>query len=115
MKLSTHGILFFGTPHHGGNGVTLGELVLRIASVAITTSDRAMKNLRKESEWLETLDSTVRSVKTSTLLFSTNLIPRPYRWVQLWLVAANFVYASFLLIVLGCSESFRDCSRDREC
>ena len=54
MKLSTHGILFFGTPHHGGNGVTLGELVLRIASVAITTSDRAMKNLRKESEWLET-------------------------------------------------------------
>ncbi|MCJ1433791.1 hypothetical protein MMC27_003156 [Xylographa pallens] len=46
--------MFFGTPHQGGNGVALGKLVLRVASVALNTNDRAMKHLEQHSEWLET-------------------------------------------------------------
>lgn len=46
--------MFFGTPHQGGNGVALGEVVLRIASLPLNTSDRALKHLRHGSEWLET-------------------------------------------------------------
>ena len=46
--------MFYGKPHREGNRVTLRDLVLRVASVTFTTSDRAMKHLLKESEWLET-------------------------------------------------------------
>lgn len=52
---STYGILFFGTPHQGGNGVEFGQLIQNIASVAIQTNKGLLDHLEKDSAFLEQL------------------------------------------------------------
>ncbi|MCJ1342919.1 hypothetical protein MMC31_001108 [Peltigera leucophlebia] len=54
IKLSTFGILFFGTPHQGGNDVSRGKRLVDVASVFYHTSDVLLNHLEKDSEWLET-------------------------------------------------------------
>jgi len=53
IKLSTYGIIFFGTPHQGGNYVSLGKLLVNVASVFRHTSNDLLEHLEKDSEWLE--------------------------------------------------------------
>ncbi|MCJ1271049.1 hypothetical protein MMC22_010948 [Lobaria immixta] len=53
IKLSTYGILFMGTPHQGGGGVCLGELMLNVASIFMTADDKILKHLERDSEWLQ--------------------------------------------------------------
>jgi hypothetical protein len=54
IKLSTYGIIFFGTPHQGGNYVSLGKLLVNVASIFRHTSSDLLEHLEKDSEWLET-------------------------------------------------------------
>lgn len=42
-----------GTPHQGGSGVHLGELMLNLASIFVTTNDRILQHLERDSEWLQ--------------------------------------------------------------
>ena len=42
-----------GTPHQGGNGVLLGELLVNVASIFTPANDRLLKNLKEDSEWLQ--------------------------------------------------------------
>ena len=42
-----------GTPHQGGEGVTLGKLATRLASIFTNTNEEILKHLEKNSEWLE--------------------------------------------------------------
>jgi hypothetical protein len=44
--------MFFGTPHSGGNGVSLGEIGLKILSLYHNTNDKVLKHLQPHSEWL---------------------------------------------------------------
>ena len=53
IKLSTHGIIFLGTPHHGANGVQVGKLLVNIISVFTPADDRILRNLERDSEWLQ--------------------------------------------------------------
>lgn len=53
IELSTHGILFLGTPHQGANGVDLANLLLGIQSLYSKTSDAILKDLRSHSAALE--------------------------------------------------------------
>jgi hypothetical protein len=53
IKLSTHGILFMGTPHQGGNGVQLGQYLVNLASLFLAADDRLLKHLERNSEWLQ--------------------------------------------------------------
>ncbi|KAK1613488.1 hypothetical protein BDP81DRAFT_513692 [Colletotrichum phormii] len=53
IKTSTHGILFMGTPHQGGNGVQLGRVLVNVASIFVSADDRLLKHLERESEWLQ--------------------------------------------------------------
>ncbi|WYZ43693.1 hypothetical protein EsH8_VII_000129 [Colletotrichum jinshuiense] len=53
IKISTHGILFMGTPHQGGNGVQLGRVLVNVASVFISADDHLLKHLERDSEWLQ--------------------------------------------------------------
>ncbi|MCJ1467841.1 hypothetical protein MMC07_006466 [Pseudocyphellaria aurata] len=53
IKLSTYGILFMGTPHQGGSGVQLGQLMLNVASVFVKADDNILKHLERDSEWLQ--------------------------------------------------------------
>lgn len=54
IKLSTYGVLFFGTPHQGGNDVSWGKRLVDVASVFLHTSSALLNHLEKDSEWLET-------------------------------------------------------------
>ena len=42
-----------GTPHQGGSGVHFGELMLNVASIFVTTNDRILQHLERDSEWLQ--------------------------------------------------------------
>lgn len=42
-----------GTPHQGIGGVRLGELMLNVASIFMTADDRILKNLERQSGWLQ--------------------------------------------------------------
>ncbi|CCX33417.1 Similar to Nephrocystin-3; acc. no. Q6AZT7 [Pyronema omphalodes CBS 100304] len=53
VKLSTCGILFMGTPHQGGSGVTLGKLAVNIMSLYRYTNQEYLIHLERNSEWLE--------------------------------------------------------------
>jgi hypothetical protein len=45
--------MFFGTPHQGGQGVAIGELLTRIGSLVTYTSSNVMRHLAHSSEWLQ--------------------------------------------------------------
>jgi hypothetical protein len=53
IKLSTYGIVFMGTPHQGGNGVQLAQVVVNVASIFVSADDKILKHLREDSEWLQ--------------------------------------------------------------
>jgi hypothetical protein len=53
IKVSTHAILFFGTPHSGANGVELAQWVGTLLSVYMYTSDSLLKDLIRDSHELE--------------------------------------------------------------
>ncbi|MCJ1423210.1 hypothetical protein MMC29_001092 [Sticta canariensis] len=53
IKLSTYGILFMGTPHQGISGVRLGAIMLNVASIFMTADDKILKQLERDSEWLQ--------------------------------------------------------------
>ena len=54
LKLSTYGIIFFGTPHNGGEHVKLGQILLQIADLFLDVNDRALKSMDPDSEFLAT-------------------------------------------------------------
>lgn len=53
ISLSTHGILFMGTPHAGSGGVSWGKLALNLASIVINTNPDYLAVLERNSHWLE--------------------------------------------------------------
>lgn len=42
-----------GTPHQGGNGVQLGQLLVNIASVFVAADNHILQHLERDSEWLQ--------------------------------------------------------------
>ena len=50
---SKYGMIFMGTPHQGGSGVHLGQLVINIASMFFHANDEIIKHLDRDSEWLQ--------------------------------------------------------------
>lgn len=53
IELSTYGILFFGTPHQGTDGFLREKAPTNIDSLSTYTSDIVLKDLGKDSEWLQ--------------------------------------------------------------
>lgn len=53
IKISTYGMFTYGNPALRWHGVHLGELMLNLASIFVTTNDRIPKNLERDSEWLQ--------------------------------------------------------------
>lgn len=42
-----------GTPHQGGNRVTLGKALINIASIFVKADDKILKHLERDSEFLQ--------------------------------------------------------------
>ncbi|MCJ1439073.1 hypothetical protein MMC27_008464 [Xylographa pallens] len=55
IYLSTYGIIFAGTPHQGGDGVTWGVRLITIASVFVNTNNNMLHHLERDSEEVQRL------------------------------------------------------------
>jgi hypothetical protein len=55
IYLSTYGIIFAGTPHQGGEGVTWGLRLVTIASIFVNTNNRILQHLQRDSEEVQRL------------------------------------------------------------
>ena len=55
IKVSTFGILYFGTPHSGANGAQLELWLVRLFSTVMHVNTKMVKSLRRDSEELEQL------------------------------------------------------------
>jgi hypothetical protein len=55
VKLSTFGILFFGTPHRGANDIPLSKLLLGITFIFMHTNTNIFRQLDRDSEALSQL------------------------------------------------------------
>jgi hypothetical protein len=53
IKLSTYGILFFGTPHQGIEHVSWGKLLVNVASIFRQSNTSLLEHLERDSAWLE--------------------------------------------------------------
>ncbi|KAG8797716.1 hypothetical protein FRC16_008589, partial [Serendipita sp. 398] len=71
ILVSTFAILFFGTPHSGANGVQLAEWMGRVLSVCMSTNDRILKALSRDSSELENIQKLYlrASKQISTIFF----------------------------------------------
>ncbi|KAI9148182.1 Kinesin light chain 4 [Paramyrothecium foliicola] len=52
IKISTHGIIFFGTPHAGSSAASWATALLKIGSLFANTNTAVIRHLRADSEWL---------------------------------------------------------------
>ncbi|PVF97516.1 hypothetical protein CPB86DRAFT_734801 [Serendipita vermifera] len=57
IKVSTYGILFFGTPHSGANGIGLARSVGKLLSLYMVTDDSMLKDLNHNSAQLENVQT----------------------------------------------------------
>ena len=71
VLVSTHAILFFGTPHSGLEGTTLVTAINRLASVYMKTTDVILNDLQAHSSELESIQSlyVAASEKISSIFF----------------------------------------------
>lgn len=71
ILVSTHGILFFGTPHFGLEGTTYHEVLNRLASVYMETTNIILKDLEDYSSELEHIQRLYASAseKISSIFF----------------------------------------------
>ncbi|CCA69904.1 related to LipA and NB-ARC domain protein-Aspergillus clavatus, partial [Serendipita indica DSM 11827] len=71
ILVSTHAILFFGTPHSGVEGTTLLDTINRLTSMRIMTTDVILKDLQSHSSELENIQSlyVAASEKISSIFF----------------------------------------------
>jgi hypothetical protein len=53
IVLSTHGLIFFGTPFRGAPGIPLKRIRDQAVKVGLPVSDRLYKHLEPHSEWLD--------------------------------------------------------------
>ncbi|KAK3313598.1 hypothetical protein B0H66DRAFT_357041 [Apodospora peruviana] len=52
IKLSTHAVVFFGTPHSGSHAAAVGTHVLTLGSIFVRTNTRIIRQLRENSDFL---------------------------------------------------------------
>ncbi|PVF93981.1 protein prenylyltransferase [Serendipita vermifera] len=57
IKVSTYGVLFFGTPHSGANGIGLARSVGKLLSVYMFTDDSMLNDLNHNSAQLENIQT----------------------------------------------------------
>ena len=77
ILVSTHAILFFGTPHSGVEGTTLLEAVNQLASIYTATTNIVLKDLQAHSFELENIQSSyvAASENISSIFFCEEYAP----------------------------------------
>jgi len=90
IKLSTYGVIFFGTPHQGTESASWGKVLVNVASIFQHTSTAILEHLEKDSEWLETQLEQYKSISSEIFtIFCFESFPTP-------LPARNSMMVSFI-------------------
>lgn len=67
-----------GTPHQGGQGVKVGEILLNLAKVRGNTNDSLLKHLEEHSEPLQQQNSDFASISQDfNIKFAYETLPTP--------------------------------------
>lgn len=78
IKLSTYGVIFFGTPHQGTESASWGKVLVNVASIFQHTSTAILEHLEKDSEWLETQLEQYKSISSEIFtIFCFESFPTP--------------------------------------
>lgn len=62
VKLSTYAVLFLGTPHQGGQGVSIAQAVTKVLSVISHTNSKLLGRLEPNSDWLIDLQTRYNAI-----------------------------------------------------
>ncbi|KAF5632700.1 eukaryotic translation initiation factor 3 [Fusarium sp. NRRL 52700] len=62
IKLSTYAVIFLGTPHQGGEGIPLAQVLRQISSIVSHTNKRILSKMERNSEWLQELQSDYNAI-----------------------------------------------------
>ena len=92
IKLSTYAVLFFGTPHQGGNGVSLVEILTSILSTVTHTNQKLLAKTKLHSEWLQNQQSDFNAISQD---FETVFF---YETLEMPLPVGRLLVRTYLLI-----------------
>ena len=87
IRRITYGIVFFATPHRGGNGATIGQVAANVARI-VTGSDRndLVKSLQKNSPFLAHLTADFKHISDDysylSIVESRGIFRAPFRTVS---------------------------------
>ncbi|OXV11944.1 hypothetical protein Egran_00299 [Elaphomyces granulatus] len=78
IKLSTYGVIFFGTPHQGTESASWGKVLVNIASIFRHTNTAILEHLEKDSAWLEIQLEQYKSISSEVFtIFCFESYPTP--------------------------------------
>ncbi len=90
IKLSTYGIIFFGTPHQGADSASWGKVLANVASIFRHTTTAILEHLETHSQWLEIQLEQYKSISSEIFtIFCFESFPTP-------LPARNSMMVSFI-------------------
>ncbi|KAE9566432.1 hypothetical protein CGMCC3_g17397 [Colletotrichum fructicola] len=81
IKLSTTAVIFLGTPHQGGRGVPIAQIVTRIMSSVSHTNPKLLDRMRPNSDWLLDLQYRYNAISqdfTAIYCYETLEMPLPF-------------------------------------
>ncbi|KAF5588729.1 Pfs domain protein [Fusarium subglutinans] len=62
IQLSTYAVIFLGTPHQGGEGIPLAQVLRQISSIVSYTNKKILSKMERNSEWLQELQSDYNAI-----------------------------------------------------
>lgn len=80
MKLSTYAVLFLGTPHQGGQGIELAQVLTKVLSAFSHTNERLLKRMKPNSDWLMDLQKRYNAISQdfkTVFFYETLKMPVP--------------------------------------
>ena len=103
-----------GTPHQGGSGVRLGELMLNVASIFMKADDKILKHLERDSEWLQQQLGQYASISRDFVTkFAYEMFPTPIALGKTIMVSIFRFLSAGYLSSSGGAAGF--CDRTRCC
>lgn len=80
VKLSTYAVLFLGTPHQGGQGVSIAQAITKVMSVISHTNSKLLGRMKPNSDWLIELQTRYNAISQdfkTVYYYETREMPVP--------------------------------------
>lgn len=80
VKLSTYAVLFLGTPHQGGQGVTIARAITNVLSLVSHTNRKLLGQMELHSDFLDYLQTRYKAISQdfeTVYFYETREMPVP--------------------------------------